>query len=124
MPLRFPGMLSSVTLSLALLGCASVPPPPPVTVPDVIRISRAGDPPEKIIQRMRDAGMVYRLTGSQFARLHQQGVPDAVLDYMQHTYLEAVRRDQYLQDWNRWWPGPAGYFHGGCYYGAWPYGCR
>lgn len=124
MPLRFAGMLGSITLSLALVGCASVPPPAPVTIPDVIRLSRAGDPPEKIIQRMRDAGMVYRLKGSQLARLHQQGVPDTVLDYMQHTYLEAVRRDQYMEDWNRWWPGPDGYFYGGCYFGAWPYGCR
>lgn len=121
---RIVPVFTAASLALMLAGCASVPPPPPVTVPDVIRLSHEGDPPEQIIQRMRDAGMVYRLKASQLARLHQEGVPDAVLDYMQDTYLEAVRNDQRLQDWNRWWLGPDGYFYGGCYYGSWPYGCR
>jgi hypothetical protein len=115
-------VLTASTLVVMLAGCASVPPPAPVPVSEVIRLSREGDPPEQIIQRMRDAGMVYRLEASQLAHLHQQGVPDVVLNYMQHTYLDAVRRDQHLQDWNLWRPGPNGYFYGGCYYG-WPYNC-
>ena len=36
----------------------------------------------------------------QLARLHDQGVADAVINYMQQTYLEAVRREQNLADWN------------------------
>ena len=116
-------LLTAATLSSILAACATVPRPVPVSVPEVIRLSHEGDPPEQIIQRMRDAGMVYRLKASQFAQLHQQGVSDVVLDYMQRTYIEAVRRDQHLQDWNRWWPGPGGYFYGGCFYQPWPYGC-
>jgi hypothetical protein len=37
---------------------------------------------------------------AQLARLHDQGVADAVINYMQQTYLEAVRREQNLAGWN------------------------
>ena len=36
----------------------------------------------------------------QLARLHDQGVADPMINYMQETYLEAVRREQNLADWN------------------------
>ena len=121
---RLMRLFSAASLSLMLAACATLPTPAPVKVPEVIQLSRAGTPPGQIIQKMRDAGMVYRLKGSQMARLHQDGVSDAVLNYMQHTYVDAVRRDQRLRDWNRWWPDADGYFYGGCYYQSWPYGCR
>jgi hypothetical protein len=45
-----------------------------VLVSEVIRMTREGMPPE--------------------------GVADPVIDYMQETYLGAVRREQNLADWN------------------------
>jgi len=36
----------------------------------------------------------------QLARMHDRGVADAVINDMQQTYLEAVRREQNLADWN------------------------
>jgi hypothetical protein len=120
---RLMRFFSVASLSLLLAACATLPTPAPVKVPEVIQLSRAGTPPAQIIQKMRDAGMVYRLNASQIARLQRDGVSDAVLNYMQHTYIEAVRRDQRLRDWNRWWPDADGYFYGGCYYQSWPYGC-
>ena len=121
---RLINILGAISLVLVLGGCASVPPLPPVTVADVVQMSAAGDPPDKIIARMQAAGTVYRIQASQLAKLHQQGVADPVLDYMQKTYIEAVRRDQRMQDWNRWWRGPDGFFYGGCCYGSWPYPYR
>jgi hypothetical protein len=121
---RLMRFFSVASLSLLLAACATLPTPAPVKVPEVIQLSRAGTPPAQIIQKMRDAGMVYRLNASQIARLQRDGVSDAVLNYMQHTYIEAVRRDQRLRDWNRWWPDADGYFYGGCYYQSWPYGCH
>jgi hypothetical protein len=41
-----------------------------------------------------------RLTAAQLAHLHGRGVSDSVIDYMQQSYLEAVRREQNLADWN------------------------
>jgi hypothetical protein len=36
----------------------------------------------------------------QLARLHDQGVADPAINYTQQTYLEAVRREQNVGDWN------------------------
>lgn len=73
---------------------------PTITVSEVIQMSKEGVPFETIIEKMRESGAMYRLTASQLAQLHDQGVPDQVIDYMQQTYLSAVRRDQRLEDWD------------------------
>ena len=80
-------------------------------------MSKAGTPPQDIIKIMKDSGTVYRLSASQLADLRQQGVPDPVIDYMQQTYLEAVRRNQALRDLSYWHWGPGGYYYGGGPYG-------
>jgi len=33
--------------------------------------------------------------------LHDRGVADPVLNYMQQTYIEAERREQSAEDWER-----------------------
>ena len=94
-----------VILSLSLMaGCSMIlaKPRPPVTVPQIIQMSNAKVPPGEIIQKMRDSGAVYQLQASQLAQLKEQGVPDAVLDYMQQTYLDAVRQEQSRTDFNTW----------------------
>jgi len=80
-------------------------------------MSKAGVPMETIIQKMRDSGTTYRLTASQLVQLHEEGVFNAVLDYTQETYLEAVRRDQALEDWGYWTLAAGGYRYGGRPYG-------
>ena len=75
---------------------------PPVMVSEVILMSTEGVPTETIVKKMRDSKTVYRLTGAQLAYLHDQGVSDPIIDYMQQTYLEAVRHEQSLADWNDW----------------------
>ena len=44
-------------------------------------------PAETIVKKMRDS-----TDSSQLAHLHGRGVSDSVIDYMQQSYLEAVRR--------------------------------
>ena len=68
---------------------------------------------------MRRSGTVYRLKASQLAQLKEEGVPDSVIDYMQETYLDAVRNDQALEDWNRWTMEDDGFWYAGSPYG-WP----
>jgi hypothetical protein len=91
--------LTCVTL---LSGCAALgfKQPDPVTVGQVIEMSKEGIPPEAIVKTMRDSGTVYRLTAAQLAELHDQGVADPVLDYMQQTYIAAERREQNIEDWD------------------------
>jgi hypothetical protein len=57
-------------------------------------------PPDAIIQRMHNAKTVYRLDATELARLHDVGVADPVINYMQQTYLEAIRREQTRIDAN------------------------
>ncbi len=117
--LRLP-ILVGITL-LALAGCATGPRSQPVTVPQVIEMSEAGVPPDQIIRRMRDSGTTYRLKASQLADLEKEGVPGPVINYMQRTYLDAVRRDQQYRDWDLWVMDRDGYWYGGCPHG-WGWG--
>ena len=75
---------------------------PPVSVSEVVQMTQEGVPAETIIEKMREAKSVYRLDAAELARLHERGVADPIINYMQRTYLEAVRREQSLADWNDW----------------------
>ena len=112
-------LLTCMTL---LGGCATLEleqSTPPVTVSEVIHMSQQGVPAETILDKMRQSQTVYRLTASQLAQLRDQGVADQVIDYMQQTYLYAVRNDQSLEDWDNRTLGADGFWYGGPYYG-WP----
>jgi hypothetical protein len=107
-----------------LAACATTPALPPVTTEQILQMSREGVPAADIIQKMRDAGTVYRLSGSQLAQLKSQGVADEVLDYMQDTYLaqERARGAQYGYYWGSpygWGPYPYSYWGPPGYW--WPY---
>jgi hypothetical protein len=92
---------------------------PAVTVADIIKMSQEKVPADKIIHKMRESHTVYRLKADQYAKLKEEGVPDPVLNYMQKTYINAVRHNQALEDYNYWWPGWDGYWYGGPAFG-WP----
>ena len=96
--------LSMVLAGSALLsGCAALgvdQSEQPVMVSEVIRMSKENVPAEIIVNKMRDSKAVYRLNAAQLAQLHDQGVADPVLNYMQETYLSAIRREQERADWS------------------------
>jgi hypothetical protein len=106
-------------LLAAGIGCVSPKPrPEPVTVPQVVEMSKAGVPAGEIIGKMKASGTIYRLQASQLVELHTQGVSPEVLDYMQQTFVEAIRRDAAYDNWNRWTPYD-NYWYGGPPFG-WP----
>jgi hypothetical protein len=89
--------------SALLSGCAALgvdQSEQPVMVSEVIRMSEENVPAETIVNKMRDSRAVYRLNAAQLVQLHDQGVADLVLNYMQDTYLNAVRREQDQADWS------------------------
>jgi len=102
--LRIPALaLISFALVSSLSGCATLfKQPEPVTVGQVIQMSKEGVPAETIVAKMRDSEGVYRFTAAQLAELHDLGIADPVLDYMQQTYIEAERREQSRDDWSEW----------------------
>ena len=93
-----------VLICVALLsGCSAFgfKQPEPITVGQVIQMSTDDVPPETIVKKMQDSESVYRFTAAQLAELHDMGVADPVLNYMQQTYIEAERRQQSADDWGR-----------------------
>ncbi len=104
--------LRRVSLALAssalLSGCATLgldQTQPPVSVSEILQMSKENLPAEIIVSKMRDSATVYRLNAAQLAQLHDQGVADPVINYMQETYLGAVRREQdeaNLSTWEMW----------------------
>ena len=86
----------------------------PVKVSQIVKMSRDGDTAKQINGVIDASGTVYRLKASQLAELQKKGVPPAVIDHMQQTYIDAVRRDQRAADWNHWVLDEDGYWYGGC----------
>ena len=91
----------------------------PITVPEIIAMSKKGMPAKDIIAKIKASHTLYNLKASQLADLRDQGVPNQVINYMQRTYLIAVKRDAELENQNYWWPGYDGYWYGGPSFG-WP----
>lgn len=119
-------MLTVLLAALVLLGgCASMgtPRPPAPTIEEIVQWSNEKMAPEQIIERMKAARAVYRLSASELAELQTRGVPDKVIDYMQQTYIAAERWEEYLRTRDQYffygWPGyyyPYGPYWGPPYY--------
>ena len=91
----------------------------PVTVADIVQMSKDKVPSEKIINSIRKSQTVYNLKADQIASLAKEGVSNSVLNYMEKTHIDAVRHNQRLEDSRYWWPGWDGYMYGGPAFG-WP----
>lgn len=94
---------------------------PPVTVSDILQMTKDSVPPAEIIQKMKESNTVYNLTAEQLAQLSKEGVAPQVLNYMEETHLQAVKQNQQLNDYFYWWPGWDGYWYGGPAFGWPPY---
>jgi hypothetical protein len=88
-------LVCSLSFLLFVSGCATMgpPPPPAPSIAEIIEASRAGKADE-IIKRIVDSRAAYRLPASELARLRDQGVPDSVIDALQWSYIESIRREE------------------------------
>jgi len=112
-------IILALFIATGVLACSGMNfnSPPHVTVAEIIAMSKSGEPDAVIIDKIRNSGTVYRLSASQLADLLKQGVSDAVINYMQQTYLEAIRRNQQLNDQSYWTLYGDGYLYGGYPFG-------
>lgn len=100
-PLRIVAVVSCI---LVLDGCAGLDRRPPPTIDQIVEMANAGKPAEEIVRELQDTRAVYPLTASQIIKLHEQGVPDSVLDYMQNAYAENIQRDARMRyEGTYWW---------------------
>jgi hypothetical protein len=84
---------------IVLAGCAGLVEklPPAPTIAEIIQMAKTGESADIIIQRMQESQAVYQLPASELAKLRDQGVPDKVIDFMQQSYIEAVRYYEWLR---------------------------
>ena len=102
---------------LGLAGCASVPPPKPLSGAEIVALAREGKSPQDIIAELQRTGTVLPMRASDIVALHDAGVPTEVLNYLQIAQIEDIRwRERSL-----YWYGPSfgarGAYYG--YYGGW-----
>ena len=83
-------------LLLSLAGCAALEPHPnPLTADDVIARTRNGASSKEIINELFHTNTVIPVTAAEIVRLHEAGVTNEVLDYMQYAQIQEIRwRDQ------------------------------
>ena len=89
----------------------------PVTLEQIVEMSKAGKDAPTIIGEIKTSRTVYDVTASQYAKLSRDGVPDAVLDFMQQGQLKMAerqgRRDAYEDRWL--YGGSLGWAYGGAW---------
>jgi hypothetical protein len=113
--------IAAFLLAIVLAGCAAMPQlPPPPTTAEIVQMAKDGQTADAIIARLQASRAVYSLPASELAKLREQGVPDKVIDYMQQTYVEAVRYEEWSRARDAWPPfgpyGPYGPYFRGRYY--------
>lgn len=90
-----PRSVIAACLIVSLLGCSvltsrkSVP----MTLEDIVRLSREGETSEAIIAKLKESKTVYPLKADQIVDLHRQGVDSEVIDYMLVAYVQSERRE-------------------------------
>jgi hypothetical protein len=104
-------------LLLALIaGCATVDPPKPLSGADVVALAKDGKTPQQIIDELKRTDTVIPLQASDIVALHESGVPNEVLDYLQRAQIEEMRwRDRNAPFY---WYGTLNRGFGPC---PWPY---
>ena len=117
-------------LLLAFGGCVTVERLKPLTGPEVVALAKEGKSSRQIIEELKRTETVLPLQASDIVRLHESGVPDDVLDYLQRAQIDEIRwRDWYSQMYRSPlyrgfgpcpWPYPPGF---GRPYGGGPWGC-
>jgi len=89
--LSFPLSLAFSFLLLLAPGCATLEGSKPLTGAEIVELSKGGKTPAEIIEELRRTGTVLALQASDIVALHESGVPNEVLDYLQQAQIEEVR---------------------------------
>lgn len=103
-----PVLLFSATIAV-LSGCATmnIKEPDPVTLEQIVAMAKEGKDGPTIIGEIKKSGTVYDVTASQYAKLSRDGVPDAVLDFMQSGQLKMAEQQGRREAANDlWFYGP------------------
>ncbi len=74
-------------------GCAALEPgPAPLTRADVVQLTRSGERPAAIVERLKSTQTILWLSAADIVELRTAGVAIEVLDYLQAAQLAEMRR--------------------------------
>jgi hypothetical protein len=99
---------------LAVSGCATMNEPDraPLTLEQIVAMSKAGKDAPTIITEIKQSRTSYDVQASQYAKLSRDGVPDAVLDFMQQGQLRMAERQGRREAYQNMWLGTGWYGYG------------
>jgi hypothetical protein len=85
----------AVCLVVSLLGCSMLKgrKTVPMTLDEVVRLSREGESPESIIEKLKESKTAVLLKADQVVELKEQGVDSEVIDYMIVSYVQKEMRN-------------------------------
>jgi hypothetical protein len=92
-----------------------------IKVPDIVQMSKDGLSSKDIINEIRQSHTAYNLKADQLVKLHEQGVQDSVINFMEETKIDLVQQNQRYSASAYWWPYN-GFFYGGFGWGGPYYG--
>jgi hypothetical protein len=90
-----------------------------VSVPDIVQMSKDGLSSKDIINEIRQSNTAYNIKADQLVKLHEEGVQDSVINYMEETKVDLIQQNQRYAASSNWWLYD-GFFYGGFGWG-WPY---
>jgi hypothetical protein len=97
----------ALLLSVALIaGCASMDRPKPLAGADIVMLAQSGKSAPEIIEELKRTDTVLPLQASDYVRLHESGVPDAVLDYLQMAQINDIRQRERYSIYQGYGPFP------------------
>ena len=95
------------SLLLALAGCAAMDGPDTLSGAQIVALAREGRTAPEIIAELQRTGTVLSLQASDIVHLHEAGVPEEVLDYLQNAQIEEMlwrERSSYWGTYYRYGP--------------------
>jgi hypothetical protein len=89
------GKLCVITAVMSLSACATMNGPElqPLTLEKIVALAKEGKDAQAIINEIKVTRTTYDVAASQYAKLSRDGVPDAVLDFMQQGQLKMAERE-------------------------------
>ncbi len=105
--MKFKLLITAFTASVLMSACATLGDnAPPLTVDALITRAKAGESTESLLASLRASRERFTLSGSEYAKLKERGLPDAVLDELQKRETAAIHDDAWRihSPWLRPWP--------------------
>lgn len=98
----------AVAAGALVSGCATLADPTPsLTVDALVARAKSGESAQSLLASLRASRERFTLTGSDYAKLKERGLPDAVLDELQQREIAQARDDEWRRSqpiggWRTW----------------------